>query len=71
MELGELSEPRKGLACETRLMAGNLMLYRESSSSCLSLCGFPWQEVVVQGLPGFSALKQLGRLKRGNYQAGH
>ena len=37
------------------------MLYREASSSCLFLNGFPWREVVVQGLPGFSSIEAAGK----------
>ena len=44
-------------------MAGSLMLYREASSSCLSLNGFLWREVVVQGLPGFSSIEAAGKTK--------
>ena len=36
------------------------MLYREASS-CLSLGGFPWREVVVQGLPVFSSIEAAGK----------
>ena len=42
-------------------MSGSSMSYREASSSCLSLGGFPWQEVVVQGLPGFSSIEAAGK----------
>ena len=36
-------------------------MYCEASSSCLSLGGFPWREVVVQGLPGFSSIEAAGK----------
>ena len=39
----------------------NEILYREASSSCLSVGGFPWREVVVQGLPGFSSIEAAGK----------
>ena len=39
------------------------MLYRESSSSCLSLSEFSWRKVVVQGLPGFSSIEAAGKIE--------
>ena len=38
-------------------LAGSLMYSEGEASSCLSLCEFPWREVEVQGLPGFSSIE--------------
>ena len=46
------------------------VVYREASSSCLSLCGFPCREVVVQGLPGFSSIEAAGKTESQELSSG-